>query len=54
MISAKWRFSESLCVAMALSTAGGFLSACDEPQSYDVILRNGTIFDGGGGDPFCR
>jgi N-acyl-D-amino-acid deacylase len=28
------------------------LSACATPVSYDIILRNGTIYDGSGGAPF--
>jgi N-acyl-D-amino-acid deacylase len=32
----------------------GLLSACTPPQSpsHDLILRGGTIYDGGGGDPY--
>jgi N-acyl-D-amino-acid deacylase len=28
------------------------LTACTQPTSYDVILRGGTIYDGGGGEPY--
>ena len=28
------------------------LASCTPPQSYDVILRGGTIYDGSGGEPF--
>ena len=28
------------------------LSACAPPQSYDVILRGGTIYDGSGEKPY--
>ena len=28
------------------------LPACTQPTSYDVILRGGTIYDGGGGEPY--
>jgi N-acyl-D-amino-acid deacylase len=29
-----------------------FLAACAPPQSYDVIVRGGTVYDGSGGEPF--
>ena len=29
-----------------------FLAACSPPASYDVIVRGGTVYDGGGGDPY--
>ena len=29
----------------------GLLSACTPPQSHDLILRGGTIYDGSGGEP---
>ncbi len=32
--------------------AVGLLSACAAPVQYDVILRNGTIYDGSGSPPF--
>jgi len=32
--------------------AGTLLTACASPPSYDVILRNGTIYDGSGDVPF--
>jgi N-acyl-D-amino-acid deacylase len=32
--------------------ACSFLAACSEPVSYDVILRNGMIYDGSGGQPY--
>ena len=28
------------------------LAACTAPVSYDVILRNGMIYDGSGGQPY--
>ena len=28
------------------------LAACTAPESYEVILRGGTIYDGGGGQPY--
>jgi N-acyl-D-amino-acid deacylase len=28
-----------------------FLSACASPVTYDLVIRNGTIYDGGGGNP---
>jgi N-acyl-D-amino-acid deacylase len=28
------------------------LAACTPPASYDVILRNGTVYDGSGGEPY--
>ena len=28
------------------------LAACTSPDSYDVILRNGTIYDGSGEKPY--
>jgi len=30
----------------------GLLSACTQPVSYDLILRGGTIYDGGGETPY--
>ncbi|MCJ7753834.1 MAG: hypothetical protein MUP13_04670, partial [Thermoanaerobaculales bacterium] len=32
--------------------AVGLLSACAAPVHYDVILRNGTIYDGSGSSPY--
>lgn len=29
-----------------------FLAACSPPASYDVVLRGGTVYDGGGGEPY--
>lgn len=29
-----------------------FLAGCSRPVQYDAVLRNGTIYDGGGGKPF--
>ena len=29
-----------------------FLSACSAPQEYDIVIRNGTIYDGSGATPF--
>ena len=29
-----------------------FLAACNAPDSHDVILRNGMIYDGSGGQPY--
>ena len=29
-----------------------FLAACASPVSYDIILRNGMIYDGSGGQPY--
>ena len=29
-----------------------FLAACTAPVSYDIILRNGMIYDGSGGQPY--
>ena len=52
VIPAKSRLSRHLCFGLALFTACCLFSACEAPQSYDVILRSGTIFDGGGGDPY--
>ena len=34
-----------------LSAAAGLLTACAAPVEYDVILRNGTIYDGSGSSP---
>ncbi len=33
------------CVALVV------LAACASPESYDVLIRNGTVYDGGGGEP---
>ena len=39
--------------SLALAAAAcGWLAACAEPPSYDVILRGGTIYDGSGEKPF--
>jgi N-acyl-D-amino-acid deacylase len=32
--------------------ACSFLAACNEPVSYEVILRSGMIYDGSGGQPY--
>jgi N-acyl-D-amino-acid deacylase len=37
---------------LVLATACGLFAACTPAESYDTILRNGTIFDGGGGQPY--
>jgi N-acyl-D-amino-acid deacylase len=29
------------------------LAACAEPRTYDVVIRNGTLYDGSGGEPFA-
>ena len=29
-----------------------FLSACATPQEYDIVIRNGTLYDGSGSAPF--
>jgi len=52
VIPAKRPFAGHFCVGLALATACGLLAACVAPQSYDVILRDGTIYDGGGGEPY--
>ena len=41
----------SVSVVAALLLAGLF-SSCAAPVSYDLILRNGTLYDGSGSDPF--
>ncbi len=30
---------------------GAAVSACAQPAQYDILIRNGTIYDGGGGAP---
>ena len=40
------------CLAGAILIATCALAACSPPASYDVVLRNGTIYDGSGGEPF--
>ncbi len=30
----------------------GFIAACTQPTSYDIVLRGGTIYDGSGGQPY--
>jgi N-acyl-D-amino-acid deacylase len=42
-------FASPILAAVAL---GALLTACAPPTSYDVILRGGTIYDGGGGPPY--
>jgi N-acyl-D-amino-acid deacylase len=37
---------------LALPALVAFLSACEARSHYDVILRNGTLYDGSGGTPF--
>jgi N-acyl-D-aspartate/D-glutamate deacylase len=36
----------------ALIAVGALLAGCTTPDSYDVILRGGTVYDGGGGQPY--
>ncbi|MEO8166963.1 MAG: D-aminoacylase [bacterium] len=36
----------------ALLVAALFLFSCSEKNHYDVVIRNGTIYDGSGGAPF--
>lgn len=36
---------------LALALAVG-LAACGGPRRHDLILRHGTVYDGGGGDPY--
>ncbi len=36
---------------LCLSGLGLMLAACAAPVPYDVVIRNGTIYDGGGGEP---
>lgn len=38
--------------AGAILAAACALAACTPPASYDVILRNGTVYDGSGGEAF--
>lgn len=39
--------------SLVLATLGAALAVgCSRPARYDVIFRNGTIYDGGGGPPF--
>src|SRR5450631_638632 len=28
------------------------VTACHQPRAYDTIIRNGTIYDGNGGEPY--
>lgn len=39
--------------AGAVFFAACLLSSCAAPVQYDVVLRNGTIYDGSGSDPFA-
>ena len=39
--------------AGAVILAACLLSSCAAPVQYDVVLRNGTIYDGSGSDPFA-
>jgi N-acyl-D-amino-acid deacylase len=39
--------------AGALILAACVLSSCAAPVQYDVVLRNGTIYDGSGSEPFA-
>jgi N-acyl-D-amino-acid deacylase len=39
--------------AGALILAACLLSSCAAPAQYDVVLRNGTIYDGSGSSPFA-
>ncbi len=41
-----------MMVAGLVLLAVGLLSACAAPVHYDVILRNGTIYDGSGSPPY--
>ncbi len=40
------------CIVSTVFVVCGLLTACAAPQTYDVILRGGTIYDGGGGTPY--
>ncbi len=42
----------TMILAGLVFLAVGLLSACAAPVRYDVILRNGTIYDGSGSPPF--
>ena len=49
MIAGSPRFTRiPLPVAIVLLAA----IACAEPVTYDVVIRNGTIYDGSGNEPF--
>jgi N-acyl-D-amino-acid deacylase len=41
-----------LKVLIVLGLLSASVSAADPPAKYDVIIRHGTIYDGGGGEPF--
>ncbi len=34
------------------SVSLAFVSACSTPQEYDIVIRNGTLYDGSGSAPF--
>jgi N-acyl-D-amino-acid deacylase len=40
-------FAAALCPLLVFAIAGA-----EEPKTYDLILRGGTIYDGGGGEPY--
>jgi len=39
-------------LAASVAVVLGFIAACSAADSYDVILRGGTIYDGSGGKPY--
>ncbi|MCH8286398.1 hypothetical protein IIB79_07720, partial [candidate division KSB1 bacterium] len=47
MVKEKDMLRFSIClVSLALFTA------CATPQEYDIVIRNGTLYDGSGSAPF--
>ena len=41
-----------LCCAVFVWIAAASILSADAPAKYDVIIRGGTIYDGGGEKPF--
>lgn len=52
MLAPNLHVPKLLRLSLASICLGGFMAACEPPSSYDLILRGGTIYDGGGGAPF--
>ncbi|HEY5970082.1 MAG TPA: D-aminoacylase [Chitinophagaceae bacterium] len=43
---------KKICVLITTSVFLLFISCTEKQQEYDTIIRNGTIYDGNGGEPF--
>jgi N-acyl-D-amino-acid deacylase len=46
------RLKQSTCLCAAILGTGGAAAWAADPQSHDVVIRNGVIYDGSGGKPY--